>query len=52
MINDNENHRVKKKYLSVSDYEQNLSFNGSGFALGELLGLSANEPKRKAMSML
>lgn len=52
MINDNENHRVKKKYLSVSDYEQTLSFNGSGPMLGELLGISAPEPKRKAMSML
>lgn len=52
MINDNENLRVETKYLSVRDYEQTLSFNGSGVALGELLGLSAHEPKNKAMSML
>ena len=51
-IHDNENQRVETKYLSMSDHEETLSLNDFSLAFGELLGISANEPMRKAISTL
>lgn len=51
-IHDNENQQVETNYLSMSNHEKTLSLNDFSLAFGELLRLSAHEPKRKAMSML
>ena len=36
----------------MSDHEETLSLNDFSLAFGELLGISANEPMRKAISTL
>lgn len=43
--------RPLKRYLFASDFDQTLSFNDSGLVLSELLGISAEEFKRKAEGM-
>src|SRR5690242_1393692 len=43
--------RPLKRYLFASDFDQTLSFNDSGVVLAELLGISADEFKRKADGM-
>ena len=41
----------KKRFILASDFDQTLSFNDSGFVLGELLGISASEYERKVTGM-
>src|SRR5271165_735899 len=41
----------KKRYILASDFDQTLSFNDSGFVLGELLGIPASEYERKVTGM-
>ena len=43
--------KLIKQYLFASDFDQTLSFNDSGYVLGELLGIPAEEFKRKASGM-
>jgi phosphoserine phosphatase len=43
--------RPLKRYLFASDFDQTLSFNDSGVVLAELLGIPADEFKRKAEGM-
>jgi phosphoserine phosphatase len=40
-----------KRYLFASDFDQTLSFNDSGYVLSELLGIPADEFRRKATGM-
>jgi phosphoserine phosphatase len=40
-----------KRYLFASDFDQTLSFNDSGLVLSELVGISAEEFRRKAAGM-
>jgi len=42
---------IKKRFILASDFDQTLSFNDSGFVLGELLGIPANEFERKITGM-
>lgn len=42
---------AKKRYILASDFDQTLSFNDSGFVLGELLGIPASEFERKITGM-
>jgi len=42
---------IKKRYVLASDFDQTLSFNDSGFVLGELLGIPASEYERKVTGM-
>jgi HAD superfamily phosphoserine phosphatase-like hydrolase len=42
---------TKKRYILASDFDQTLSFNDSGFVLGELLGIPASEFERKIDGM-
>src|SRR6266849_3386584 len=37
-----------KRYLFASDFDQTLTFNDSGYILSELVGIAADEFKRKA----
>jgi HAD superfamily phosphoserine phosphatase-like hydrolase len=46
-----EMHSNKKRYILASDFDQTLSFNDSGFVLGELLGIPAAEYERKVTGM-
>jgi 2-hydroxy-3-keto-5-methylthiopentenyl-1-phosphate phosphatase len=41
----------KKRFILASDFDQTLSFNDSGFVLGELLGIPASEFERKITGM-
>src|SRR6516225_7553058 len=41
----------KKRYILASDFDQTLSFNDSGFVLGELLGIPLAEFDRKTTGM-
>src|ERR1017187_4176496 len=41
----------KKRFILASDFDQTLSFNDSGFVLGELLGISSIEFERKITGM-
>jgi HAD superfamily phosphoserine phosphatase-like hydrolase len=41
----------KKRFILASDFDQTLSFNDSGFVLGELLGIAATEYERKVTGM-
>jgi HAD superfamily phosphoserine phosphatase-like hydrolase len=41
----------KKRFILASDFDQTLSFNDSGFVLGELLGIPASEYERKVSGM-
>ena len=41
----------KKRYILASDFDQTLSFNDSGFVLGELLGIPLSEFERKIAGM-
>jgi HAD superfamily phosphoserine phosphatase-like hydrolase len=41
----------KKRYILASDFDQTLSFNDSGFVLGELLGIPLSEFERKINGM-
>src|SRR5215471_15635464 len=41
----------KKRYILASDFDQTLSFNDSGFVLGELLGIPLAEFERKTTGM-
>ncbi|MGZ4836137.1 MAG: haloacid dehalogenase-like hydrolase [Terriglobales bacterium] len=43
--------KLIKRYLFASDFDQTLSFNDSGHALSELLGISSEEFKRKSSGM-
>lgn len=43
---------MRKHYLVVSDFDQTLSFNDSGLALSEMLGISGFESKVAALSRL
>ena len=40
-----------KRYLFASDFDQTLTFNDSGYILSELVGIAAEEFKRKARGM-
>lgn len=42
---------LKKRFILASDFDQTLSFNDSGFVLGELLGITATEYERKVAGM-
>jgi len=44
-------HPTRKRYILASDFDQTLSFNDSGFVLGELLGIPASEYDRKVTGM-
>ena len=46
-----ENHSQKKRFILASDFDQTLSFNDSGFVLGELLGIPSSEFERKITGM-
>lgn len=41
----------KKRFILASDFDQTLSFNDSGFVLGELLGIPSSEYERKISGM-
>ncbi len=41
----------KKRFILASDFDQTLSFNDSGFVLGELLGIPSSEYERKITGM-
>jgi len=41
----------KKRFILASDFDQTLSFNDSGFVLGELLGIPSSEFERKIDGM-
>ena len=41
----------RKRYIFASDFDQTLSFNDSGYVLGEILGISASEFERKTTGM-
>ena len=41
----------RKHYLFVSDFDQTLTFNDSGYVLSEMLGISVAEFERKAKGM-
>ena len=43
--------RATKCYLFASDFDQTLTFNDSGYALSELLGISTAEFEHKAAGM-
>ncbi|MGH9713711.1 MAG: haloacid dehalogenase-like hydrolase [Candidatus Acidiferrales bacterium] len=43
--------KVVKRYLFASDFDQTLTFNDSGYVLSELVGIPAEEYKRKATGM-
>src|SRR5437762_8915684 len=50
----NRNHmadRPTRHYLFASDFDQTLSFNDSGYALSEMLGISSDEFHWKATGM-
>jgi len=42
---------LRKRYILASDFDQTLSFNDSGYALSEMLGISVEEFERKATGM-
>ena len=42
---------LKKRFILASDFDQTLSFNDSGFVLGELLGIPSSEFERKITGM-
>ena len=44
--------RVSRQYLLASDFDKTLSFNDSGFALSELLGIRNFEEKVSGISKL
>ena len=41
----------KRRFVLASDFDQTLSFNDSGYVLGELLGIPASEYERKITGM-
>src|SRR5215469_2661928 len=41
----------KKRFILASDFDKTLSFNDSGFVLGELLGIPTSEYERKVTGM-
>ena len=41
----------KKRFILASDFDQTLSFNDSGYVLGELLGIPSSEYERKITGM-
>jgi len=41
----------KKRFVLASDFDQTLSFNDSGYVLGELLGIPLTEFERKITGM-
>jgi HAD superfamily phosphoserine phosphatase-like hydrolase len=43
--------KLLKRYLFASDFDQTLTFNDSGYVLSELVGIAAEEYKRKAQGM-
>src|SRR5438874_9674700 len=43
--------KLAKRYLFASDFDQTLTFNDSGYALSELLGIPTEEFERKAQGM-
>lgn len=43
--------RLTKRYLFASDFDQTLTFNDSGYALSELIGISTQEFEQKAAGM-
>ena len=42
---------LKKRFILASDFDQTLSFNDSGYVLGELLGIPLTEFERKITGM-
>ena len=40
-----------KHYLFVSDFDQTLTFNDSGYVLSEIVGIPTEESERKAAGM-
>ncbi|HVO78898.1 MAG TPA: HAD-IB family phosphatase [Candidatus Bathyarchaeia archaeon] len=42
---------IKKRFILASDFDQTLSFNDSGYMLGELLGIPLSEFERKVTGM-
>lgn len=42
---------LKKRFILASDFDQTLSFNDSGYVLGELLGIPLSEFERKITGM-
>ncbi len=43
--------KQKKRYILASDFDQTLSFNDSGYVLGELIGIPEAEYERKVQGM-
>jgi 2-hydroxy-3-keto-5-methylthiopentenyl-1-phosphate phosphatase len=52
LTNNPERRRVTRQYLLASDFDKTLSFNDSGFALSELLGIPDFEDKVSRISKL
>ncbi len=46
-----EPHGNKRRFILASDFDQTLSFNDSGFVLGELIGIPVSEYERKITGM-
>jgi len=46
-----ESHGNKRRFVLASDFDQTLSFNDSGFVLGELIGIPVSEYERKITGM-
>jgi HAD superfamily phosphoserine phosphatase-like hydrolase len=44
-------HGNKRRFVLASDFDQTLSFNDSGFVLGELIGIPVSEYERKITGM-
>ena len=43
--------KTMKHYLFVSDFDQTLTFNDSGYVLSEIVGIPTEEFERKAAGM-
>lgn len=43
--------KLLKRYIFASDFDQTLTFNDSGYVLGEMLGISEAEFERKSQGM-
>jgi 2-hydroxy-3-keto-5-methylthiopentenyl-1-phosphate phosphatase len=51
VLGQNMNEKPVKHYLFASDFDQTLTFNDSGLVLSEIIGIPAEEFKRKATGM-
>ena len=45
------NDNPRKEYIFASDFDQTLTFNDSGYALAEMVGIPTSEFERKATGM-